>query len=697
MDIQTLEGVRKRFVVRLADSEGAPVDATLYDFGGGAECTGGLSVDMEVVEVTRAGAVLELPALTPGPVKAWTREREPWRYQLRATEKATGGLFVVLSGAASVTEWRGATGADGAAMQMETVQAVVGVDGSAVQVSVTLGNVQPSTAALAALGLLQAETVKQVVQEVQAWDGVIAALYPGATGGCLTFAEPVEGVNRVGVLFVDVNKAMRLRLPGGEEAGVAFTEEYGNGLFWHYFEFDAITFTPGDNKFEFTETGGTTLAFGMEVGAALVVAGGVLHAEGVETGIIPAMVLQKVEEVERHIPAAAAAIDAAVEPVAEEVKRLTAQTAGLNKQVAVMDQGPKNFSSHTAIYGGWFRGWQGGGVAVNRVSFYVFEEYVDEARAVTRRDVMLTLGGAVEVPSEVPVEAVYVESTAEGVMLRVFFEELTLSNGDMLSCRFGRALHMWLYAGAGGKFAGKETYLKMGSEQGTGLAYVLEYMSTYDAKVHAADGVAHVNTDDRAAWNAKLTKEDLEEMGALERKVVFNTGSSVAVELADTAGMVAEEADRAMIIFDADPMPDGVNKVGILLAENTPGLRVVLKLVAQVEQVIFDKQADSIQATDDAGVYLYEFLIEEAFICGTNLIEIAFYLGEEAHRVKLMVSQAAGAGFTGMGMIFVGEDRQMVYPCVSVDSGTFETSWGLPTGLAELLARKDELLALLNS
>lgn len=693
MDIQTLEGVRKRFVVRLADSEGAPVDATLYDFGGGAECTGGLSVDMEVVEVTRAGAVLELPALTPGPVKEWTREREPWRYQLRATEKATGGLFVVLSGAASVTEWRGATGADGAAMQMETVQAVVGVDGSAVQVAVTLGNVQPSTAALAALGLLQAERVKQVVQEVQAWDGVIASLYPGATGGLLTFAEPVEGVNRVGVLFAGANKAMRLRLPGGEEAGVAFTEEYENGLFWHYFEFDAITFTPGDNKFEFTETGGTTLAFGEEVGAALVVAGGVLHAEGVVTGAIPAMVLQKVEEVERHIPAAAAAIDAAVEPVAEEVKRLTAQTAGLNKQVAVMDQGPKNFSSDTATYGGCFMGWQGGGETVNRVSFYVFEEYVDEARAVTRRDVSLTHGAA----DEVPVEAVYVERTAEGVMLRVVFEELTLINGDRLICRFGRALHMWFYEGAGGKFVGKETYLKNGSAQGVGLAYVLEYMSTYDAKVHAADGVAHVNTDDRAAWNAKLTKEDLEEMGALERKVVFNTGSSVAVELADTAGMVAVEADRAMIIFDADPMPDGVNKVGILLAENTPGLRVVLKLVAQVEQVIFDKQADSIQATDDAGVYLYEFLIEEAFICGTNLIEIAFYLGEEAHRVKLMVSQAAGAGFTGMGMIFVGEERQMVYPCVSVDSGTFETSWGLSTGLAELLARKDELLALLNS
>lgn len=143
MNIITLEGVHKRFEVRMKDSAGNAVDATAYEFGGGAECSGGLSADMVSVSVTPEVAVLHLQPLTPGPVKGWKGERELWNYQLRAVEKATQRLFVVLSGQASVEEWRGATDADGSDTQLESVHAEVVVDGEIVQVDATLESALP--------------------------------------------------------------------------------------------------------------------------------------------------------------------------------------------------------------------------------------------------------------------------------------------------------------------------------------------------------------------------------------------------------------------------------------------------------------------------------------------------------------------------------------------------------------------------
>lgn len=143
MNIVTLEGVHKRFVVHMKDSAGNVVDATAYEFGGGAECTGGLSADMVEVSVTPTEAVLHLDPLTPGPIKGWKSEREPWNYQLRAVEKATQRLFVVLSGKATVEEWRGATEADGSDTQLESVHAEVVVDGEIVQVDATLESAMP--------------------------------------------------------------------------------------------------------------------------------------------------------------------------------------------------------------------------------------------------------------------------------------------------------------------------------------------------------------------------------------------------------------------------------------------------------------------------------------------------------------------------------------------------------------------------
>lgn len=145
MNIETLEGTQKKFIVSLHDGDGNALDATLYNWGGGAECGGGLSVDMKVEDVTAACAVLLLQPLVPGPVKGWKGEREEWHYQLRATEKSTGRIFVVLEGEAKVKEWRGATESAGEEIALTAVEAVVQVEAGHVQVDagMVLGETGP--------------------------------------------------------------------------------------------------------------------------------------------------------------------------------------------------------------------------------------------------------------------------------------------------------------------------------------------------------------------------------------------------------------------------------------------------------------------------------------------------------------------------------------------------------------------------
>lgn len=109
INIRTLEGVAKRFELALRTASGAPLPAAEWQLGGGAENSSGEKVDATVVEFADGRAVLQLPPLTPGPQKVCKPRREPWGYQLRATELATGRVYVLLQGELTVDPWYGET------------------------------------------------------------------------------------------------------------------------------------------------------------------------------------------------------------------------------------------------------------------------------------------------------------------------------------------------------------------------------------------------------------------------------------------------------------------------------------------------------------------------------------------------------------------------------------------------------------
>lgn len=107
MNLKVLEGVSKRFELQLQTVDGTPLPAAKWQLGGGAECSTGGRVDVEVAEQADGSAVLLLPPLPLGPAKVWKPQREPWFYQLRATERATGRVYVLLQGELMVEPWIG--------------------------------------------------------------------------------------------------------------------------------------------------------------------------------------------------------------------------------------------------------------------------------------------------------------------------------------------------------------------------------------------------------------------------------------------------------------------------------------------------------------------------------------------------------------------------------------------------------------
>ncbi len=109
INIRVLEGVAKRFELELRAASGAPLPAAEWQLGGGAENSSGDKVDATVVEFAGGRAVLQLPPLTLGPQKVCKPRREPWGYQLRATEQATGRVYVLLQGELTVDPWYGET------------------------------------------------------------------------------------------------------------------------------------------------------------------------------------------------------------------------------------------------------------------------------------------------------------------------------------------------------------------------------------------------------------------------------------------------------------------------------------------------------------------------------------------------------------------------------------------------------------
>lgn len=188
MDIDVLEGVQKEFIVR-------GLELTKYEWGGGAECVGALAADILPVEVTEERVVLRLQPLTPGPVKGWKGEREKWRYQVRAVEKATKRLFVLLEGAATVKEWYGATEADGEDTALGAVETDFVLDGESVGLEVETvlgaqgesGQLQPYiTGADVNLAALRPNAVHDLGELAVDTDLSLLTFAPTATSSVLT-------------------------------------------------------------------------------------------------------------------------------------------------------------------------------------------------------------------------------------------------------------------------------------------------------------------------------------------------------------------------------------------------------------------------------------------------------------------------------------------------------------------------------
>ena len=109
MNLKVLEGVSKRFELQLQTVDGTPLPAAEWQLSGGAECSTGGRADVRVLQQTDGHAVLLLPPLPLGPSKVWKPQREPCFYQLRATERATGRVYVLLQGELMVEPWIGET------------------------------------------------------------------------------------------------------------------------------------------------------------------------------------------------------------------------------------------------------------------------------------------------------------------------------------------------------------------------------------------------------------------------------------------------------------------------------------------------------------------------------------------------------------------------------------------------------------
>jgi len=142
MKVQVLEGCSKRFIVQL---QGA--DATAYDWQGGAESAKS-AVDMQPVSVSAEGAELLLPPVAPETENNYYPTPARWYYQLRAVDKTTRAVYVVLQGELEVLPWRGATEAAPADVAAGAVAVQANIDASPVVV-----NVQPEFAAPATVAV----------------------------------------------------------------------------------------------------------------------------------------------------------------------------------------------------------------------------------------------------------------------------------------------------------------------------------------------------------------------------------------------------------------------------------------------------------------------------------------------------------------------------------------------------------------
>lgn len=138
-DINVLEGCSKRFIVQLQNA-----DATAFDWQGGAETTRS-AVDMQPVRVSAEGAELLLPPVAPERMLHYYEDSVWWHYQLRAVDKATRAVYVILEGRLKVEPWRGATEAAPADVAAGAVAVQANIDAAAVTVTVQPEFAAPAT------------------------------------------------------------------------------------------------------------------------------------------------------------------------------------------------------------------------------------------------------------------------------------------------------------------------------------------------------------------------------------------------------------------------------------------------------------------------------------------------------------------------------------------------------------------------
>ncbi len=189
MKIPVLEGCSKRFTVQLHDANGAAVDATDYDWQGGAESSKS-AVDMQPVHVSAEGVELLLPGITPEKEINYYRTAALWNYQLRAVHKTTRAVYVVLQGELEVLPWIGAT---------EAAPADTAADAVSVQAALNNGTVAVNVVLDAAAGVTLTDEQKAllIAPAMEALQGkafATLATMPETAGECDAWILPPEAV-----------------------------------------------------------------------------------------------------------------------------------------------------------------------------------------------------------------------------------------------------------------------------------------------------------------------------------------------------------------------------------------------------------------------------------------------------------------------------------------------------------------------
>lgn len=187
MNFELIEGIGKRFVVTLNDSEGNPLNAADYVLTGGAEVGNRAKVDMTAQQLDTNRVQLTLPGLYIKPGSGGLGL--VWRYQLRATEVSTGTTWLLSSGKITVKPWCGATEAQPGTLSPGTVELDALLSAESVEVDVTMTEGTPGRDAYE---LRYAQFVPEVLESAWVYD--LGELSADVDLSGLVFAESTNTV-----------------------------------------------------------------------------------------------------------------------------------------------------------------------------------------------------------------------------------------------------------------------------------------------------------------------------------------------------------------------------------------------------------------------------------------------------------------------------------------------------------------------